>query len=685
MADEWPGTLVSDADQWPGTLEAGAHEAPVNKFDWLSHTPEPTAPRFDYGATLDQYDDAANAQWTRGLKAIKEASDPLNPSIGGPFKAAGGLYDMGASVVHGMIAPATAAVRAYATQPLSDATSVFGEGIPPELIEGAVLSGGPGRGPHLPAPAARSWEAVEKATRPNRASALSLPGTLQGRGAAVDMDALERAVIPEGGARPVPGAEASPAPRLLPPDTPHDIPARASVGAAATEGIGPLSDISPETQSMLRKLFAENGFSNPHILEQALDERSAHHMLGELTPGIENQMSRLVVGDQGAARNEITNAVMERARQAPERMAAVFDRAFGPGQNRAQLQRTWAAERDEASRPFWDRFRQTVVPPTPQIRALMPRLRHSGAIAAADRSMGIEGLPANQGFGPPGKAENIPTAQAFQYAKEHLDDQIEAALAKPGGENKARIFTKLKNDLVNAIDQHPDKNVAGVWKDAREVYATPTRIMRAAKLGERILTNHIHRDELPFITASFGPQERQALAIGMRGHLEDLEMANRNPARTSNRLMDAVLTPGNRQKIAAVIGDQRANEMINSMSHEATLHGAPGRIIQGSATAGRTSGDNMWLPKPSIFDASINDVMHRARHPGQTVAKYAAKVGLDKLAAKRAADAARIREEAARFLTLQGAEGINAAHALMGHSAQNVVSFRASGGRVTGH
>jgi hypothetical protein len=85
--------------------------------------------------------------------------------------------------------------------------------------------------------------------------------------------------------------------------------------------------------------------------------------------------------------------------------------------------------------------------------------------------------------------------------------------------NEARRLTKLKNDLVSAIDNHPDPDVAGLWKAVRDTYARPEQIKSAAKLGERILTGNIHADELPFMTASFSPPRDGGPAAGDAGPL----------------------------------------------------------------------------------------------------------------------------------------------------------------------
>ena len=68
---------------------------------------------------------------------------------------------------------------------------------------------------------------------------------------------------------------------------------------------------------------------------------------------------------------------------------------------------------------------------------MLPRLDAAGALKAANKAMREEGLPAQQGFTREvlenigerepefenvQELEHVPTAAAFQYAKEHLDE-----------------------------------------------------------------------------------------------------------------------------------------------------------------------------------------------------------------------------------------------------------------------
>src|SRR5262249_38611886 len=158
------------------------------------------------------------------------------------------------------------------------------------------------------------------------------------------------------------------------------------------------------------------------------------------------------------------------------------------------------AERARATTPLWRQFTTTTVTPTPALRTLLPRLDAAGALKAANKAMREEGLSPQQGFARTvtdeagewaEQVEHMPTAAAFQYAKEHLDGLIERSLATPGEAKAARRYTQLKNDLLAAIDEHPDPQVAGVWQAARREWQQPTELLEAQKTGKRLLTGNV--------------------------------------------------------------------------------------------------------------------------------------------------------------------------------------------------
>jgi len=465
---------------------------------------------------------------------------------------------------------------------------------------------------------------------------------------------------------------------LLHPEVPHELPATSSRALSAAGTGGPLSDVSPETLAHMRAVMEEQGFT-PHTIDQRLEEMSAHHFLGEITPSLEADMGA-IAAPPGPGKLEVMNSIRQRALEAPQRVRSAFDRAFGGNENVAQLRQIMEGDRAQASAPFYETFRNTVIPPTPQLDRLMPRLRASGALQAANRALEVEGQPATHGFideGVPAarafdedvNVTRVPTATAFQYAKEFLDSKIEAALAAPGGANEARRFTQLKNDLVHAIDNHPDPNVAGIWQQARTTYARPTEILDAIRVGQRVLTEHTHADDLPFLTATYSPEQMNAMRIGMRSTLENV--LNKRDTLTAE-IINKVLSPNNIDKIRWAIGDQATDGLVSAIEHERHMHTAPTRVHGGSPTALRLEAQKRWTPQPgALSNVTVGDVAGAVTSPVKTGIKVAEHFGLSARRAKKEAQFTRLREEAARLMTLQGPERDAVARYLVGGENNN--------------
>lgn len=668
---------------------------------------EITAPRPDhsgdtYGDTLSQYYDAAAGKMREGFKTLYETSDPtvgtgpwvdkdkergLGATLAKPFKTAGALADIGMGALQGTWAPATAAVRMLSNQEEKYV------GIPAEQFEAALLAGAPGKKTTIPIrdfPVKPEWPgrtvppAGEGSLSTFRRTAAEEPPPAEPPvpGSGAPIEPLVSETPP--GAPPEPVAPVAPAAtsregldvRLMPHDVPHVAPEggyRSSVGAAGSP-TDVLANYSPQTITVAKEILADSGLNNPHMLEQALEGTSQHHTFAELSLPMQEEAARLYAasGRGEGAKNTISQTYLGRAEEEPQRIGAALDRGLGSPQNLADLTKTTELERAKASDPLYKSFRNTVVRPTQEIRDLMTTPTMQKAMKYANGALADERLPSSQGFARTvtdadgnwiEDIEHTPTAQAFQYAKEYIDGLIERTMAQPGGGSEARRYTLLKNQLVNALDNHPDPNVAGVWKAARQAYAEPSELLDAQKFGRKLLTNNVDREDLPHLTEGWSDAQMERARIGLRGYLESLARSNRSPARVSNKLLDAVLSPGNQEKIRWAIGDdQKADELISAIEHEESMHGAPGRIIGGSPSANRLL-NNRYVPAPSGLE---NISLHDLTHPKGAIAKGLAKVGLDRMAQKRTVESAKLRDELSRMFTTQGAERNAVARALIG-------------------
>lgn len=439
--------------------------------------------------------------------------------------------------------------------------------------------------------------------------------------------------------------------RLIPATTPYEMRSpRASVGAAANPEAGPLANILPETKEQLIRIF-EPELQNKYMLEQKLGEMSSHHMLGEFSPSTLNELNTLnSLG--GQARNEVINSVTHRSTEFGDRARALLDREMGTAENIRAINKAEAEARDLASTPLFEQFRSTIIPLDEEgkIQKLLPRLKEAGAIQKANRKMGISGEAAEQRFGDTA----IPTAQAFQYAKEALDDLIGKSI-REGERGDSRLYTKLKKDLLDAIDNHPDPNVRGVWEKARKAFSIPSEIIEARMAGENALSSKLHWSELKEIYDGYSPEAQAAYRQGLRASLEDILEGKGSQTRINTNLRNTLLAPANLRKISTVYGNEVAENIANGFRHEESMASNAKSIMYRSPTADLKAAQKNWLPSETMPEKA-EKLSELAHAPVKSVVKH----GFEKIKKSaieaEAAKANRVREEAARILTLQGAE-----------------------------
>jgi hypothetical protein len=440
----------------------------------------------------------------------------------------------------------------------------------------------------------------------------------------------------------------------------------------------------------MRKVFSEEGVT-PYTVDQRLEEMSPHQFLGEFSPNTEAHMGA-AAAPPGQAKLEIVNSVGQRAKEAGDRLRTTFDTYFGENENLAQLKRTREIDQKKASDPLYKAFKELPIPPTEKLQDLMPRLQAADAFGIAKHKAALEGVKWDKDFGTgygPIEGGSMPTAQSWDYVKRALDQKIADSFDQYGrSTDYTRIYTGLKSELLDAIDNHPNPQVAGVWKQARQAFAGPAQISEAERLGRKIFT--LDQDELPFLTAGYSDGQMAAFRSSVR---KELENRLGKPGKTELRTINEVLAPNNQQKFRWIIGDDATENLVKSVEHEFNMHGAPTRIHGGSPTAFRTEAQKMWTPQgPSGLETAGNVLdtgIGLITHPTGTLIKGARKIGITKMDTAREARAAKIRDEAARLFTLQGPERDSVIRYLANPEAPRAtggaVIKRATGGRAVGH
>jgi hypothetical protein len=245
--------------------------------------------------------------------------------------------------------------------------------------------------------------------------------------------------------------------------------------------------------------------------------------------------------------------------------------------------------------------------------------------------------------------KSVPTPEFFDWAKRTLDDKIGAAY-RANEKDVARVYTDLKNDLVNTID----KQTPG-WKQARTAWGSSAAIDTAVEAGQNMFENSTRPDQLRVDLKNLSPPELQAMLTGAR----DVAAAVMGRTRLgSARELDLFQSPANQQKLRMLLqaihgpdaGNTATDNLITAMNRERMFAGSRNETIMGSQTARRLAAQrDLEEPQGTLASLAHRYAFHV--QPGQLLELGALP---EREAAGIAGRQATMRESLARLLTSQG-------------------------------
>jgi hypothetical protein len=287
-----------------------------------------------------------------------------------------------------------------------------------------------------------------------------------------------------------------------------------------------------------------------------------------------------------------------RTRQAGQRdrIDDAITKALGPRIDLADVTRSDLAARKAAADPLYEKFRTLKIHPTDELKKLVPILEQDGLFANANHLMTLEGKPAQQNFFTGGERKSWPTAEAVDYVKQAIDGRIGEAL-RAGNNNVARVYGGLKRRLDDAIANHPDKQIAKVWNEARESWANPTAIMQAREAGQDVWKRGVRGDELGYELTDMTPPERTAFRQGARDQLAQLMDAS---VRGDTSVRNMLLAPANQEKIAWLATRKGYNpqQLTDQLEQEVRNANTYQNVVGGSQTTPKKERVNALLPTP---------------------------------------------------------------------------------------
>ena len=317
--------------------------------------------------------------------------------------------------------------------------------------------------------------------------------------------------------------------------------------------------------------------------------------------------------------------------------------AFGPETNVVASTAADKAARKAAADPLYEAWRQTPVPPTPELDAILQLPSVKKAIPAAANLAGDDGEPAfHQFFTKDANGDmtldttKTPTAQVWDYIKQAMDDKYKEAAP---GTNQARQASMIANRITTAIDNHPDPAVANTWQQARQAWASPSQLMNARDYGGEILQSGKSADQVASDVSGYSPPQISAAVEGARNYAQQMLDRTTRGDTTARNLM---LAPNTQEKLRYMLGDQKAGDLLTSLDQEANIAAKNQEVVGGSPTGGKVQRSRLTQPpETGGFSGFLNNL--NAMRPGTYLS-----TGEN---AYRNARYQNMRSEAAPFLT----------------------------------
>lgn len=353
---------------------------------------------------------------------------------------------------------------------------------------------------------------------------------------------------------------------------------------------GVLRKVSPVA---IDKLTGALEGETPASIAAARARMGPQGFLGDLNTGMTDIAGGLA-DIPGAHKQVVREAYRLRAKAQPSRIDAALTQAVGPHADIEAFKRFTTESRKAAADPLYEQFRTMQVEPTAKLLDdIMPRLEKAGAFKMAEELAGVSGHKMDRmAFTKNNNPTNYPTAETWDFAKRGLDRRIDQAYTA-GDKTLARELVNLKHEMIAEIEK---TNAGSVWKQARQEFASRSAILdqveagRDTFLGGRSGTSV---DELRHELKGLGGPELAARLQGLRSAADEVMGET---IRGDTTLRNKMLAPNNQKKLRLLLGDQKADELIQTMDREKFLMEQRDNVAGGSQTTPKKERVNALLP-----------------------------------------------------------------------------------------
>lgn len=357
---------------------------------------------------------------------------------------------------------------------------------------------------------------------------------------------------------------------------------------------GVLKDVNPIAINHLANALEGE---TPGSITAGVNRMGPQGFFGDITPRLTDIAGGLA-DTPGPWKTQVRSAYLDRASGQAQRIDQALTDAAGPKFSISGMRNMITEERASVADPLYQQFRDTTIAPTPEIRAVIPRLEKAGAFNLAEEIAGIEGKELNKNHFTYGPDKSFPTAETWGYVKQGLNRRIETAI-ESGDKTLSRSLLQLKKDMRTALNQSPGGQILQQADDAFASYSTLLDQLEAGRSTFAGGRAGLSADELKEELSHLSYPEFVARVAGMRQAAADAMGSTLNG---DSKLRNLMLAPNNREKIKLML-PRSGDRLINTLEQEGFLAGQQSNVIgniqTGASGAMRSERVNALKPQPS--------------------------------------------------------------------------------------
>jgi hypothetical protein len=296
----------------------------------------------------------------------------------------------------------------------------------------------------------------------------------------------------------------------------------------------------------------------------------------------------------GATRQTAADLLRTRTAGAGDRVDAGLRAVFGDVEDAYERSLALRAQRQQDAVPAYQRAFASARPVAEgelaeTVERIPTRYRNRAERRAREEA---------QAVGETVNFRGAPTARDLHYLKMGLDQEIDT-LFRTGDVGAANLLKPFRERIVGTLDDITKVDGRSLYQEARALYAEPSALLRAQKLGQDVFSPSMRPQDLRDRLAKMNPDELAEFSNGLMSKIREQISKVKGERNIVNSFFgDARQKELIRTALEAVAGDKDAGKLKYELLRrfletETGMRGFQSQVLGGSATARRLLGQEL--------------------------------------------------------------------------------------------